>query len=243
MLATNPKQSIITFLLVWRAIAVGAQIFRPPQTSTEPCGDPAGCYCSGPILHLITCTNISVFPTFPEEFKPGVTYIDIYQSQLTFLESFHPDQWFSLEYVDLRSNNKLPCWVVQNVIERKGLTVLSDCNYTVGDVKEDWLTWMTSAPPNTSYNMSEDLLTWGISTQPNTHYNITPNIPNEDICVNVPSNTNWLAYLISLLIVYIAVSTAGKLLHLRRKQPLFRDRNTDGGKEEGLHEPINLETI
>lgn len=211
MFGRKNQQKIISFFFVWRALVAGTQTVDPDQTYTEPRGSPpGGCYCSGPILHLIACTNISVLPAFPDEFKHGVIYIDIYQTQVTFLESFHKEDWLSLEYIDLRNNDKLPCWVVQYVIERKGLTILSDCNYTTHYANDE--TWLTTP------------------ALPNAYYYITRDVPDENTTVNVSSNIKWLGYFISIFTLATAASTVVKFLHKRRN-----DRSTKRREEEAVY--------
>ena len=81
----------------------------------EPCGIPAGCLCSGPILHLISCANITVFPLFPGYIKPGVVHLDLYKTRVVELPPFSEEDWPNLKVVDVRENDFLDCSSLQKL--------------------------------------------------------------------------------------------------------------------------------
>lgn len=93
-------------------------------TTATPCGLPSGCICSDPILYLISCTNISVFPIFEDVIRPGVIDIILYQTRLVALPVFTVDMWPSLKHVDVRNNSLLQC---SSIVEILGLRIVSDC--------------------------------------------------------------------------------------------------------------------
>lgn len=93
----------------------------------EACGLPSGCYCSGPILHLISCRNITIFPIFNEHIRTGVIYIDLYKTKIIGLPVLTKSEWPSLNYINLKDNAYLDCASVSS-LQRDGLSVLTNCD-------------------------------------------------------------------------------------------------------------------
>ena len=97
------------------------------QGDWEPCGVPSGCYCSVPLLHQIYCQNITVFPFFETQEKPGVLSVSIRDTQLVGLPPFEKEQWDRLNYITFADNPLLSCSAIDD-LRRPGLHILSDCN-------------------------------------------------------------------------------------------------------------------
>lgn len=196
------------------------------QTFTEPCGYPlGGCHCSGPILNLIACTKISSFPSFPDYYKHGVAYIDLYETQLEFLQPFSKDEWNSLHTIDLRNNKKLPCWVIENVVrQRNDLYILSDCNYTIGEYD------LSSEKDEYEYELTTDTPLIIHENPANT----TPNIPNEGINVNAP--IPWIVHTITICCVLIVLMAAIQVW--KRKRHFYEVAKHEAGQKEDNDEPV-----
>ena len=92
----------------------------------EPCGLPKGCFCSAPILHEITCTNVTVFPFFPAEMKAGVITVKFFRTMLVNLFPFWEKDWPSLHELVFKDNTLLGCEVIEH-LQRDGLEIYSDC--------------------------------------------------------------------------------------------------------------------
>lgn len=92
----------------------------------EPCGLPAGCYCSTPVLHQIQCQDLTVFPVFNHTIKAGVLGIVIYRSNIVGLPRFNKEDWSGLNELAIIKTPSLPCNVVAD-IARPGLTILNEC--------------------------------------------------------------------------------------------------------------------
>ena len=92
-----------------------------------PCGEPAGCYCSTPVLNEIHCTgNISKFPEFEDSVKPGVLSIVFYDSTITSVPPFEKDEWDRLKYLNFVETSMMSCDDIAE-LWRPGLRIFSEC--------------------------------------------------------------------------------------------------------------------
>jgi len=108
-------------LLVLSLLGIGAG-----KQTFGPCGLPAGCYCTAPILHQIQCRNVTVFPFFEDDIKPGVVSIVFHQSKIVGLNPFPEDPWHSLQELAFIDTPSMPCSAIAE-LKRPGLRILSEC--------------------------------------------------------------------------------------------------------------------
>ena len=109
-------------------------LFVVIANADEPCGLPHGCVCSVPILHAISCTNITVFPFFSPHMTTGVLTIKMYDTKLVGLNPFLVTRWPRLQELIFHDNPGLDCSVIHG-LERPGLQITSDCDrgHTTGN--------------------------------------------------------------------------------------------------------------
>ncbi len=105
---------------------IGILVLMRLSAAWEPCGLPAGCYCSVPVLHAINCRNITVFPIFEDVIKPGVLSITISDSEIIRLPPFKKGDWDRLRRVVFINTPMLDCGTIAE-IRRPGLDILSEC--------------------------------------------------------------------------------------------------------------------
>jgi len=96
------------------------------RQTTEPCGQPTGCYCTKPVLHQIMCHNITVFPLFDDNIKPGVRTISFHKSRIVGLHPFEKKDWPVLNQLAFLQTTSMPCDAIAN-LSRPGLDILSSC--------------------------------------------------------------------------------------------------------------------
>ena len=93
----------------------------------DPCGEPAGCYCSTPVLNQIQCTGeISEFPVFDDVIKPGVVSIVFYGTNITTVPPFDKEEWDRLKYINFVETDMMSCDAIAE-LWRPGLRIFSEC--------------------------------------------------------------------------------------------------------------------
>ena len=94
---------------------------------TQKCGEPYLCDCTIPILHGIECQgqDVTVFPSFREVEKFGVTNISLVNTSIVDIFPFD-DDWILLRNLYLKNNVMLSCEVIEK-LSRPGLQIHSDC--------------------------------------------------------------------------------------------------------------------
>ena len=107
-------------------ICIAFLALLPISYANVPCGLPSGCFCSAPILYEITCTNITVYPFFPQLLKAGVNTIRFYNTLIIDLFPFPIDDWPRLKELIFQGNTLLHCNVIHK-LHRAGLLIYSDC--------------------------------------------------------------------------------------------------------------------
>lgn len=93
----------------------------------EPCGVPAGCYCSTPVLSQIQCLrNVTVFPVFEDIIKPGVLSIVFHGSKIAGLPPFEKAEWDRLKHLSFVDTELMSCDAIAE-LKRPGLRIFSEC--------------------------------------------------------------------------------------------------------------------
>ena len=92
----------------------------------EPCGHPAGCYCTTPVMNEIHCLhNVTVFPTFDEVIKQKVLSIVFQGSKIIEIPPFEKE-WDTLKQLTFIDTDLMSCEDITK-LQRTGLRILSEC--------------------------------------------------------------------------------------------------------------------
>jgi hypothetical protein len=73
------------------------------------------CYCPA-ALGLLTCPNLGIWPTFNQELKENIGYIDVYNAHLESV-NLNLAEWPVLKIVDFRGNEQMTCDALQTLKE------------------------------------------------------------------------------------------------------------------------------
>ena len=93
----------------------------------EPCGIPAGCYCSTPVLNQIQCLdNITVFPLFYDLLKAEIRSIVFHRSKIAGLPQFNKKEWTGLQHLSFIETDLMSCEAIAE-LKRPGLRIFSEC--------------------------------------------------------------------------------------------------------------------
>ena len=112
------NSNIFFLLFIWLSAGVDGY---------KPCGIPAGCYCSSPVLTQIQCVeNITVFPLFEDSIKQEVRSIVFHRSKIVGLPLFNKEEWVRLENLNFIETDLMSCDAIAEH-QRPGIRILSEC--------------------------------------------------------------------------------------------------------------------
>ncbi len=111
------KWSGLLLVFVWTALAL---------EGWEPCGTPAGCFCSVPILSEIQCLSLDQMPVFEEVIKAGVLSFTFSKGAISEVAQFEKTVWDRLQHLNFIGTDHMPCNAIA-ALKRPSLRILSEC--------------------------------------------------------------------------------------------------------------------